>query len=183
MKFFKFFKKVVYTNLLLFGIIQPKKKKNPKLEGTWLAGDEKNIKIGSQVSFGGNVLLHSNAPIEIGDNSMIAYQTVFYTSTHDYADHPMWNKVIHRPIKVGNHVWIGTSAIILPGVIIGNYSVIAAGSVVTANVPEGAIVAGNPARIIKFRDKATYSNKPTITKREEGEVIYKDFITTACKMK
>jgi len=90
------------------------KKKDPKLEGTWVAGDISKILIGENISFGGNVLLYSNARIEIGDNSIIAFSTKFYTSTHDYNDHSMWYKVINRPITVGKHVWIGLNSISLP---------------------------------------------------------------------
>jgi acetyltransferase-like isoleucine patch superfamily enzyme len=166
MKAFKFFKRIIYTNLLLFGII--KKKADLKFQGAWVAGDKELIKLGENVSFGGNVLLHADAEIEIGDNTMIAYETILYTATHDYNDHPMWYKKIRSPIKIGKHVWIGLRSIILPGVIVGDYSVIAAGSVVNANVPEGAIVAGNPARIIKFRDKEKYYSPPIIHNWSEG---------------
>jgi acetyltransferase-like isoleucine patch superfamily enzyme len=182
MKMIKFIKRFIKVNLKLFGFIK-EKERDPKLVGTWPAGDINNIKIGENVSFGGNVLLHSNALIEIGDNSMIAYQTIFYTSTHDYNDHPMWSKVIHQPIKVGKHVWIGAAAIILPGVIIGDYAVIAAGSVVAANVPEGAIVGGNPARILKYREKLIYIAEPTISNRNEGIVINDVYLQTSCKVK
>ncbi len=54
-----------------------------------------------------------------------------------------------QPVSIGNHVWIGTGVIVLPGVRIGNGAVVAAGSVVTSDVPEGVLVAGNPARIIR----------------------------------
>jgi maltose O-acetyltransferase len=53
-------------------------------------------------------------------------------------------------------VWIGVGSIILPGVVIEDYAVIAGGSVVAHNVPIGAIVGGNPARVNKYRDESTY---------------------------
>lgn len=58
-----------------------------------------------------------------------------------------------RAVVIGNDVWIGTRSIILPGVNIGSHSIIGAGSVVTKDVPEWAIVAGNPAKIIRFRNE------------------------------
>lgn len=115
------------------------------------------IRLGERVSFGGNVLLYANAIIEIGDDTMIAYNSIITTSSHDYMEHPMWAKRIDSPIKIGKHVWIGVNSVILPGVIIEDYAVIAAGSIVVDNVPQGAIVAGNPARIIKYRDKNIYN--------------------------
>jgi acetyltransferase-like isoleucine patch superfamily enzyme len=183
MRLIKSAKKLLYLNLSFLGIIKSKEKKHPELNGTWPAGNLDLIKIGKNVSFGGNVLLHADAPIEIGDNSMIAFQTTFYTSTHDYNDHPMWLKKINKPIKVGKHVWIGTGAIILPGVIIEDFAVIAAGSVVAANVPEGAIVAGNPARILKYRDKKIYTSVPKITQWKEGQVLTEDYLSEYCKEK
>lgn len=54
-----------------------------------------------------------------------------------------------KPVKIGNNVWIGGRAVIVPGVTIGDNAVIAAGAVVTKDVPAGAVVGGNPAKIIK----------------------------------
>ena len=124
-----------------------------------------NVTMGNNVSIGENVVLYPTAPIHIGDNTMIALNVVIHTSTHDYNNHPMWKHRVDRPVKIGSHVWIGTGAIILPGVKIGDYSVVGAGSVVTAHVPPFAIVAGNPARIIKYR------NKNIIEQFDEG-IVY-----------
>ena len=55
------------------------------------------------------------------------------------------------PIRIGDHVWIGTSAIILDGITVGKGAVIGAGSLVNKDVPENAIVAGAPARVIRMR--------------------------------
>ena len=65
-------------------------------------------------------------------------------------------KIFSKPVKICENVWIGENAIILPGIEIGKNSIIGAGSVVTKNVPENCIVAGNPARIIK---KYNFGNK------------------------
>ncbi|OMJ13234.1 putative acetyltransferase [Smittium culicis] len=59
---------------------------------------------------------------------------------------------IFAPLKIGDNVWIGGGSIILPGITIGNNSVIAAGSVVTKDVPENVVVAGNPAKFMKKID-------------------------------
>ena len=123
-----------------------------RIEGCIVIGDKQKIDIGNSVSFGGNVILFANARIEIGNHTMIGINSILHTSTHSYNNHPMWIERIDRPIRIGSHVWIGASVIISPGVIVGNYAVIGAGSVVVSNVPEFAIVAGNPAQIIKYRN-------------------------------
>ncbi len=130
--------------------LRGKKYKVPK--GAISSYDGNNLSIGKNVSFGGNVFLFGTAPITIGDDTMIAYGTIIHTSTHDHTVHPMRTIRIDRPVSIGKHVWIGTGAIILPGVKIGDYAVVGAGSVVNRHVAEGAVVAGNPAKIVKFRD-------------------------------
>lgn len=154
---------------------------SPCPAGAHCAGEPTNILIGANVHFGGNVLLYANAPITIGHDTIVAVNTIIHTSTHDYHDHPVWCQRIDRPVQIGCHVWIGTGAIILPGVIVGDYAVVGAGSVVTANVPEGAIVAGNPARIIKYRAPETYQQAPAITQVQEGRVHKAGFLSHSCK--
>jgi maltose O-acetyltransferase len=90
------------------------------------------------------------APVSIGDGTWIGPAVQIYT-----ADHPRDAALRRaglqsgRPVSIGNNVWIGGGAIILPGVTIGDDAIVAAGSVVTRDVPPGATVAGNPARPIK----------------------------------
>lgn len=121
-----------------------------------------NLVIGKNVSFGGNVFLGATASIDIGDLTMIGFGAIIHTATHDYNSHPMSKYRIDKPVKIGKHAWIGTNATILPGVIVGDYAVVGAGSVVTSHVPEGAIVSGNPARIIKYRNKEVYGDKEAV---------------------
>ena len=168
--------------LLIKNIIYKIRAQSVKMiPGTLNSQDDKNLRIESNVSFGGNVFLGTAGPISIGEGSMIAYGVVINTSTHDYNSHPMWAKRIDRPIKIGKFVWIGAGAIILPGVIIEDNAVIGAGSVVTANVPKGAIVVGIPARIIKYRDERVFMNDPTINFPHEGLIIKEDYIGKFCK--
>lgn len=73
--------------------------------------------------------------------------------------HPnFYDKIIQNKTKVGNHVWIGTNAVILSGVIVGNHAVIAAGALVNVNVFEKYIVGGVPAKIIKERNNSNLLN-------------------------
>lgn len=96
------------------------------------------------------------APIQIGEGVMIAANVALYSYDHGLVpDQPVREQPIKAkgPIRIGNEAWVGTAAIILSGVTIGEGAVVAAGAVVTRDVPAGAIVAGNPARIIKHRNE------------------------------
>lgn len=93
--------------------------------------------------------------VHIGDNVLMGPEVVFYTINHMFCDK---NKIIlaqgrekEKPIYIGNDVWIGRRAMIMPGVKVGNGAVIAAGAVVTKDVPEYAVVGGVPAKVIKHR--------------------------------
>ena len=168
--------KKIFYRILSVLIVKLGKAKN-LIPGTLNSANQKNLKIGKNVSFGGNVFLYPNATITIGDSTMIAYGVIIHTSTHDYSCHPMYEKRIDLPVKIGNNVWIGAGAIILPGVIIEDYAVIGAGCVVTKNVPEGAIVVGNPPRIIKNRDPKIYKDKcPSILDPNDATIILGNYL-------
>lgn len=96
----------------------------------------------------------------IGDDVMMGPQCWIYTQNHEfrYLDRPMRQQGPQReePVVIGNDVWIGSRVTILPGVHVGNGVIIGAGAVVSKDVPDYAIVGGNPARILKYRNK----NKP-----------------------
>ncbi|CAK9779564.1 unnamed protein product [Cutaneotrichosporon oleaginosum] len=111
-----------------------------------------NISIGDDVFIGPNNTWLDVAPIHIGDRTMIAANTQIYTPSHPILPEernglrgPEWAK----PIRIGDDCWIGGGVIICPGVTIGNGVTVGAGSVVTKDVPERVVVAGNPARVIK----------------------------------
>jgi acetyltransferase-like isoleucine patch superfamily enzyme len=156
---------------------------SPAISGATIIGDHVNISIGEQVSFGEDVVLYANASISIGDHTMIGMKTIIHTSTHDYNQHPMWRYRIDRPISIGRHVWIGASCIVLAGVVIEDYAVIAAGAVVTANVPKGAIVGGNPAKIIKYRDPSVYESALSIHSVSESVALKKSYLDQQVKPK
>jgi maltose O-acetyltransferase len=87
------------------------------------------------------------APIDIGDDVQIGPAVQLYTATHPL-DPAVRRSGLEaaRPVRIGDNVWIGGGAIVLPGVTIGDDAVIGAGSVVTRDVPAGKVVVGNPAR-------------------------------------
>jgi len=90
--------------------------------------------------------------IEIGENSTLAYGATVLTSANPNGPHNKLSELypaMTAPVVIGDNVWVGANATILPGVTIGCMSVVAAGAVVTKDVPSGVLVAGNPAVIKK----------------------------------
>jgi len=109
---------------------------------------------GKNISFGKNVFLNAGCKfqdqggIEIGDGVLIGHNVVLATVNH--ALKPELNrKISYAPIKICNNVWIGSNATILQGVTVGEWSVVAAGAVVTKDVEPYSIVGGIPAKFIK----------------------------------
>ncbi|MDE6189313.1 MAG: sugar O-acetyltransferase [Clostridia bacterium] len=107
-----------------------------------------NISVGKNVFINSGCCFQDQGGIEIGDNVLIGQQVVLATLNHDLLPENRAN-MSPAPIKIGNDVWIGAHATILSGVTINNGSVVAAGAVVTKDVPENTVVAGVPAKIIK----------------------------------
>ncbi|MBI5094609.1 MAG: glycosyltransferase [Candidatus Hydrogenedentes bacterium] len=111
------------------------------------------ITIGSGSSIGENAYI--DAEVSIGDDVMMGRDVVILGRNHEFSDTtlPMRFQGFgpHRPVRIGNDVWIGLRVIILPGVSVGEHSIIGAGAVVTSDVPEYAIVGGVPAKIIGWR--------------------------------
>jgi maltose O-acetyltransferase len=108
-----------------------------------------NISLGANVFINFNCVILDVAPVAIGADTRIGPAVQIYA-----ADHPRDPATRRsgaesgRPVTIGSNVWIGGGAIILPGVVIGDDAIVGAGSVVTRDVPAGATVAGNPARIV-----------------------------------
>lgn len=114
------------------------------------------LKIGERCYIGeGNNIRAGGGTIEIGNDCLISQNITIVASNHTFQKGIQINKqpwsTESNFVKIGNDVWIGANSVILPGVIIADSAVIAAGSVVTKDVPRNAIVAGNPAKIIKYR--------------------------------
>lgn len=108
----------------------------------------RNIRVGRRVFINFGCTFMDRGGITIGDDAFIAPHVQLITENHGLAPDRR-RYLTSRPIVIGNRVWIGAGAIVLPGVCIGDGAVIGAGSVVTKNVEAGTVVAGNPARPIK----------------------------------
>ncbi len=97
-----------------------------------------------------NVTILDIAPVHIGNHVMIGPNTLISTVGHPLSPKGRREHLgIAKPISIGNDVWIGGNCVILPGVTIGNNVVVAAGAVVTKNVPDNCVVGGVPAKLIK----------------------------------
>lgn len=121
---------------------------------------EKGALFSSKTSLGDYSGIGINARIngecQIGNYVMMGTDVVVITRNHSFGrtDVPMMHQGFgeERPVVIGSDVWIGDRVIILPGVHIGDGSILAAGAVVTHDVPPYAIVAGVPAKVIKMRN-------------------------------
>lgn len=109
-----------------------------------------NIEIGENFFMNMNCVILDGAKVTFGDNVFVAPGCGFYTAGHPL-DTERRNAGLEYalPIRIGNNVWIGAQVCILPGVTIGDNSVIGAGSVVTKDIPSGVLAAGNPCRVIR----------------------------------
>lgn len=107
-----------------------------------------NIKVGKNVFINSGCCFQDQGGIEIGDNVLIGQQVVIATLNHDLMPQKRAD-MSPAPVKIGNGVWVGTHATILPGVTVGDNAVIAAGAVVTKDVAPDTVVGGVPARKIK----------------------------------
>lgn len=111
----------------------------------------KNITIGKNVFINSGCRFQDQGGITIGDGALIGHNVVLATLNHDFS--PEKRSTLHpAPIVIGKNVWIGANAAVVPGVTIGNGAIIAAGAVVTKNVPENVVAGGVPAKIIKRLD-------------------------------
>jgi maltose O-acetyltransferase len=111
-----------------------------------------NVFISDNVSIAPFVQIWALDKVVISKNVMIASHAIISSSTHDYKVKPYNSTRIDKAIHIGENAWIGSGAIIFPGVTIGANAVVGAGAVVRHDVPENAIVAGNPSKIVKYVD-------------------------------
>lgn len=109
-----------------------------------------NIHIGKNFYSNYNLVILDEATVTIGDYVFIAPDCGIYTAGHPI-NAAQRNEGLEyaKPITIGNHVWIGGGVRIMPGVTIGNNVVIGSGSIVTKNIPDNVIAAGNPCKVLR----------------------------------
>lgn len=114
----------------------------------------KNIHVGKNVFINSGCRFQDHGGITLGDGTLVGHNVVLATLNHGFAPEDR-GSMYPKPIHTGKNVWIGANATVLPGVTIGDNAIVAAGAVVTKNVPENVIVGGVPAKEIgKIDDKA-----------------------------
>lgn len=114
----------------------------------------KNIHLGNDVFVNVNCYFMDGADITLGHNVFVGPYCGFYTANHPL-DYKRRNAGLEKalPIKIGDNCWFGANVSVMPGVTIGNGCVIAAGSVVTKDIPDNSLAAGVPAKVIKKIDQ------------------------------
>lgn len=132
-----------------------------------------NTVIGDGVGFGKNVKIAGDGPVFIGRRAALAQDTLIYAQVHEY-DHadtlPFGWDFTYPETHIDDYAWIGLRCIVLPGAHVGEGAIVQAGSVVMGSVPPCAIVAGNPAKVIGYRDIAHY-NKLKVAHGEEPVAV------------
>lgn len=124
-------------------------------EGLWLQPPfycdyGSNIHVGDKVFFNFNCVILDVMQVKIGSRTLFGPNVQIYTATHPMSFRERAAGLEYaRPVTIGEDVWVGGSAIICPGVTIGDRSVIGAGSVVTRDIPSDVFAAGNPCRVIR----------------------------------
>ena len=113
----------------------------------------RNIIAGIEVSpgYSHGCYIQGIGKIEIGDYTQIAPNVGIISANHELTDN---RKHIVKSVKIGKYCWLGMGVIILPGVVLGDYTVVAAGAIVTKSFPDGyCVIAGNPAKVVKVLEE------------------------------
>ncbi len=139
--------------------------------------DRKQLIIGDNVWTGENLFVEAEGGVKIGSGTIISRNCEIWTTNHNYNSDdlqciPYDKRMVKKPVNIGENVWIGSRVTILPGVNIGEGAVVGAGSVVTGNVPKGAFIGGNPAKVIKYRNLELYDK----LKQEAGFILMLNMI-------
>lgn len=122
--------------------------------GVWIDHAE-NFKISSTSHLKSNTYIECSGGVQIGEYFHTGRGLTIFSSNHIYDNDnyiPYDNVSINKPVIIKDFVWIGSNVTIVPGVTIGEGAIVGAGAVITRDVPDYAVVGGNPAQIIKYRD-------------------------------
>lgn len=136
------------TTALLKELI-PNTGKNFYIEPPFFCDYGSNIECGDNVYFNMNCVVLDCAKVKIGSHVLFGPAVQIYSATHPLNAQQRRQEEFAKPITIGDDCWIGGGAVICPGVTIGNRVVVAAGAVVTKDIPDDSLVGGNPAKLIR----------------------------------
>lgn len=130
------------------------------IKGKIFISDKSKLFLGKNVHIGDNAYFKTEGEIHIGDNCHISRNATIYSVNHNYEGSalPYDNTTIQKKVVIEKNVWIGINVNIVPGVKLGEGSIIGMGSTVTKDVLPLGIAGGNPAKIIKYRNRDHYMN-------------------------
>ncbi len=114
----------------------------------------RGLRLGRDVGINAGCWINARGGVSIGDNTILGPYCVIHSANHriEQLNIPVqYQGYEHKAVDIGSNVWIAARVTVLPGVSIGDNVVIGAGSVITKDVPINAVVAGNPARVIRMR--------------------------------
>lgn len=137
------------------------KGKNCRFQGKVTVYYDHGLQLGNHVRIGFDTFIFAMGRVEIGDNTQISRNVTIYSANHDIeGTHiPYDDKYICKPVIIGNSVWIGMNAQILPGVTIGDGAVIGMGAIISKDVQPGEIVVSSSQRVVKQRDMDEFYKK------------------------
>lgn len=165
LKFFKFLERKIYNfyNKRVFKKVNCDIKTlniGPEYYKNFFISHPKNLTIGEGTVINGDCTINALGGVKIGKYCHIAKGLTIYSHNHNYNSiHsiPYDNIEIPRPVEIGDAVWIGANVTIAPGTTVGHGVIVSAGSVVFGKIPDCAIIRGNPAQIISYRDKEIFN--------------------------
>lgn len=117
-----------------------------------------SVRVGDNCHFNG-MIIQGAGGVTIGDNFHSGRGCRVFSANHDFDGGeaiPYGKGIVGKPVTIGDNVWLGECVLVMPGAVIGEGAVIAAGAVVTGEVEACAVAAGNPARVVKYRDREHY---------------------------
>ncbi len=128
----------------------PKAEKDLWIQPPFYCDYGTNMYIGEKVFFNFNCVVLDVMPVTIGSRTLFGPNVQIYTATHPLNFKERASGLEYaKPVNIGEDVWIGGSAVICPGISIGDRTVIGAGSVVTKDIPSDVFAAGNPCRVVR----------------------------------
>lgn len=119
-----------------------------------------SVRIGNRVTIGQHTILNANFPIEVGDDVGTGSYLAIWTHGYHFGHGPLdGSQVAYAPVRIGRNVWLGFHVTVLPGVSIGDNSIVAAGSVVTRDLPPDVLAGGVPAKVRKPLDRRVVAGR------------------------